>query len=201
MFRGDICPCCQITAHVDRRNRLLIGSRQVSAEGYRDATVARSGDGGRSFSSRSGIGGAGWKIDGCPLKPTAVNRDEDFVYAAVYAGGEAQPGVYFARSTDGGRIFSGYTQMHPGAPVADAPVIAARDAAVHVFWHAKLGSERRLFVRASADHGATFAPPVELPAPPGNATLPAVVNGRGTDIDVVWQQGDQIYFGRYRPAP
>lgn len=200
VFRGDVCPCCQVTAQVDPENRLLLGSRQVSAEGYRDSTVARSVDGGRTFLPRAPIGAAHWKIDGCPLKPTAVNREGEFVYAAAYAGGETQPGVYLARSTDGGASFTQYTQLHPGAAVSDAPAIAARGGAVYVFWHAKTGAAKRLFLGASADHGATFSAPLELPTPPGNASLPAVTMTRADAVSVVWQQGDQIYFGRYRPA-
>lgn len=200
VFRGDVCPCCQITAHVDAQSRLLVGSRQVTAGGFRDATVSRSDDGGRTFAPRVNIGGAHWKIEGCPLKPIAVNRDGDFVYASVYAGGEQEPGAYFARSLDGGRTFTDYLALHPGAVVSDAPAIAATGAAVHVLWHAKVGPDKRLFARSSADHGATFGPPVALPTPPGNASLPAVAMSRDGNVAAVWQQGSQVFFGRYRPA-
>jgi hypothetical protein len=199
VFGGDVCPCCQFNAHVDARGSILVGSRMVSPEGNRDAVVARSDDGGRTFASRVPIGGAHWKIDGCPLKPTAVNRQGDVVYAAVYSGGEQQPGAYFARSLDGGASFIQFTQIHPGAIVSDAPAIAARDATVTLLWQAKVGAERRLFMRESRDRGVTFGAPVEMPTPPGNATLPAVATA-GDATAIVWQQGDQVFFGRYRAS-
>ena len=196
---GDVCPCCQFNAHVDARGKILVGSRMVSPEGNRDAAVARSDDGGRSFAARVPIGGAPWKIDGCPLKPTAVNRQGDVVYAAVYSGGEREPGAYFARSLDGGASFIQFAQIHPGAAVSDAPAIAVRDATVTLLWQAKVGAERRLFMRESHDKGVTFGAPVEMPTPPGNATLPAVTTV-GDATAVVWQQGDQVFFGRYRAS-
>ncbi|NDB17518.1 MAG: exo-alpha-sialidase, partial [Gammaproteobacteria bacterium] len=68
---ADVCPCCQLTAFIDDKNRLYVGSRQVEGK-FRDSVVMVSSDGGRSFSPRQRVVGSRWEIEGCPLKATSV---------------------------------------------------------------------------------------------------------------------------------
>lgn len=191
-FPADICPCCQISAVAIDRNTLFVGARQVYGDNLRDATVARSDDGGKSFGERVRLGGKPWKINGCPLKPTAIAVDGNFVYAAAHSGAEQPAGVYFARSRDGGKSFDDFQPMHPDATVSDAPVIAVSAEKVLVAWHAKTNEGRRVYFRVSADRGATFGPVQELSAPAGTATNPAIAVAAGGTVHLVWQQGDEI---------
>ena len=73
VFPADACPCCQTTA-TTQEGRIYMGSRQVSPEGNRDSAIAISTDRGKSFQPRVRWGGASWKIEGCPLKPTALDE-------------------------------------------------------------------------------------------------------------------------------
>jgi hypothetical protein len=190
LFPADACPCCQITA-IAHDGRIYLGSRQVSANGDRDSVIAVSTDRGRSFTPRIRWGGAPWKIDGCPLKPTSLAIDGSNVYTAAYNGGASPQGAYFSRSTDGGRSFEPAVQLHPGAAVSDAPVIATLDGRVVVAWHAKAGGDRRVYLSVSHDRGRTFSAPAEIPAPPGSGITP-VIGARAGGIQLAWQQGDAI---------
>lgn len=201
LFPADVCPCCQLTAYVDATDRLFIGSRQV-ADGFRDSTVAYSTDGGRTFSPRTRIVGKRWAIDGCPLKPTTVAATGDNIFAAYYTGGEDPQGVYFVRSTDGGKTYSAPVLAHPDAKVSDAPVLTLAGNTLHLFWHAKVGDgARRLYTRASTDAGASFSAPVELPMADGAAQLPAVVGRADGSVQLVWQHGSEIRAMRWRATP
>jgi hypothetical protein len=191
LFPADVCPCCQVTAFVDAKDRIYVGSRQVDA-GYRDSTIAVSRDGGRTFGPRARIVGNRWKIDACPLKPTAIAADGDDVYAAYFTGGENPQGVYFVRSGDGGRRWSTPMPVHPGAAVSDAPVLALAGSTLHLFWHAKLDGARRIFTRASTDGGRTFGAPTEIPAPEGAAQLPAVAVRADGGVQLAWQHGSEV---------
>ena len=199
LFPADVCPCCQLTAVVDAQGKLYVGSRQVDA-GYRDSTIAVSADGGRSFSPRVRLSPNRWPIDGCPLKPTAVAADGANVYAAYYSGGENPQGVYFVRSSDGGRTFSAPLQVHPEASVSDAPVLALAGSTLHLFWHAKTSAARRVFTRSSSDAGRSFGPVTELPAPAGAAQLPVVAGRADGTVQVAWQQGTEIRTLRWPAA-
>ena len=65
-FPADICPCCQLSAVAIDREVVFVGARRVYGDNLRDATVARSDDGGRTFGERVRLGGTPWKINGCP---------------------------------------------------------------------------------------------------------------------------------------
>jgi hypothetical protein len=199
LFPADVCPCCQLTAFIDARGTLYVGSRQVDGR-YRDSAIAVSSDGGRSFSPRVRLSAKRWEIEGCPLKPTAVAAQGRNVYAAYYTGGEDPQGVYFVRSKDGGKSWSTPMIVHPDATVSDAPVVAVAGNRLHLFWHAKAGGLRRIFTRSSADGGASFGPVAEVPAPEGAAQLPSVAVHQDGSVQIAWQQGTEIRSLRWTAA-
>jgi hypothetical protein len=190
---GDVCPCCQLTTAVANDGSVYLGSRHVDTGNVRDASVSRSGDGGRSFAERVAVPGPRWQLDGCPLKPTAIATDGAHVYTAVFNGAGQPAGVYFAASHDQAKTFEAPIALHPEAAVSDSPTIAV-DAAgkVHVVWHAKVGEQRRLFTRSSEDHGRSFGPVRELATPPGQASSPVATTTRDGRVLVTWQQGEQV---------
>lgn len=187
VFPADACPCCQVTATV-ADGRIYLGSRQVDAEGRRDSTVAISSDRGKSFQPRVHWGGAHWKIEACPLKPTALAVDGSTIYAAAFDGGAQPQGASLSRSLDGGRSFEPAVALHPGAGVSDAPVVAVLAGKVVAAWHAKLeGGERHVFLATSVDRGKSFARPVDL-----GAGMYPVLAVRAGGLQLAWQQGDAI---------
>lgn len=197
LYPADVCPCCQLTAHVDADQRLWIGSRQVDGK-FRDSVVSVSTDGGRTFSPRQSVVGKRWEIEGCPLKPTSIAANGRNVWATYFNGGEDPPGVYVAQSKDAGRTWSAPQLVHPGATTSDAPVIALAGSTLHLFWHAKVGEGlRRIYTRASTDGGASFGPVVELPAPPGATQLPAVAARANGSVQIAWQQGTEVRSMRW----
>jgi len=196
---NDVCPCCQLTLAFDD-DTAYMGYRKIYADG-RDSTVARSTDGGRSFSGEGRLDLARWDIGGCPLKTTELGIDDERVYVATYTGGEDPAGVYFSRSTDGGRSFAGRRQVHSAAPYSDAPTMTVDDAGtVRIVWHAKTGGPRRLFTAVSVDGGETLSEPVELETPAGTSAYPATAF-TGNTVWVTWQQENEEVFVLSLPAP
>lgn len=200
IMQGDACPCCQMTAAFSGGS-VLIGYRHIYPDG-RDSTVARSDDGGESFSTRTRLPFEPWAIDACPLKPTALAVAGERVYAAAYTAGEKAAGIYFSRSVDGGRTFRGRQQIHPDAVIADAPELTiSPDGAVQLVWHGKTGGPRRLFYAVSEDGGRTFKPVRELASPPGSSAFPASAVAADGRQFVVWQQeGEEVYVTSIKSA-
>jgi hypothetical protein len=139
------------------------------------------------------IGGAPWRIEGCPLKPTVVAAQDDRVLAAAHNGAEEPAAVLLSRSADGGRSFSSLGPVHPGAAVSDAPSIATNGRVVLLAWHAKLDGPRRVFHRLYDLSGNPLSPVREIAAQPGPAQSPAVAVRPDGDFQIAWQQGTRIW--------
>ncbi len=198
-----VCPCCQLTVAFGG-DAMFLGYRRIYADG-RDSTVARSNDAGRTFASEGRLPFGQWKIDGCPLKPTELAVDGARVYAASYTGGLEPAGVYFARSTDGGRTFAGSRLVHPGAPYSDAPeMTVGPDGLLRIVWQAKAdvktGGPRRLYTAQSGDQGEALSAPVEIPTPPGNSAYPASAVAPDGTVHVTWEQEGERVFVTHLPG-
>ncbi len=193
VYATDVCPCCQLAAATSG-DRVLLGTRHTYDGGFRDSAVGVAPGPTAPFGEVVRVGEGQWKIEGCPLKRTAIAADGNNVYTAVYTGGRDPAGVYFSRSTDGGASFKPAVEMHPGAAVSDGPTIAAApDGAVFVAWHGKTDAGRRVFLRASTDHGVSFSPVVELASPAGTSAYPEFDVAPDGSAWLAWQQDQQVY--------
>ena len=196
----DVCPCCQLNIAFDAQSNLYIGSRRVTSDGQRNATVTTLTTRPGAPHERVAIGGKPWKIDGCPLKPTVVAVNGSHVYAAVFNGGETPAGVYFSTSENGGATFGPAQNVHPDAAVADAPAIALAGKGAVLAWHAKTAGVRRLYWRRVAANGA-LGPIGELPLAEGAAQNPALATRNDGRTQIVWQQKDRIFTTTLPDSP
>lgn len=194
----DVCPCCQITLAFDERSNVYLGSRQITARGTRNSTVARAVAGSGVHDRPVPTGGKEWRLDGCPLKPTAVAVQGNRVYTAAFNGAETPAGVYFSMSADGGQQFGAATLVHPEATVSDAPAMVVTSGQAVLAWHAKTTGPRRVFWR-SATRDGQLGPVQELEAPPGTAQHPALAARPDGRVQIVWQHGEQILTRSIEP--
>lgn len=196
VFGAIACPCCQLWVTFSPDSKPYLSLRRVGADGSRDSAVARSEDKGKSYSEPVPVTTAKWMINGCPLKPTAMAVDrQGRLFAVYYTAGDKPAGVYFAVSEDGGKTFAPHQLLHPEAKVSDHPGVAVGpDDSVYVFWDARVGEERRVYMKVSTDHGKSFGPAIEFGAPEGSATYPSVAVGKDGVAYVAWQQNDRIMF-------
>lgn len=105
---GDVCECCRTSLQVDSRGRLYLSYRTVPPTGplYRDISVARSDDGGKTFTSRI-VHHDGWEINACPVAGPSLSIDSsDRLTVVWYTGGGKRPGLHYAVSLDGGESFT-----------------------------------------------------------------------------------------------
>jgi hypothetical protein len=96
---GAVCECCQPTVAADAKGALAVMWRN-SLSGARDMYLARSDDGGRSFSQALKLGTGTWPLRACPMDGGGIAVDggrvatawrrEDVVYAAE-PGAEEKP--------------------------------------------------------------------------------------------------------------
>lgn len=201
VYADRVCPCCQLTAAAGAGERLYLGSREATADGFRDSTVARSDDGGRTFGPRVRLGSDRWSINGCPLKPTVVAADGRHVYAAGFSGATDPGGVRFAASADHGERFGSFTAVHPEAAVSDAPsLVALGRGRLALAWHGKLPAPaggppavRQVFLRLGRAHGARWDAVTPLSNGEREAGYPVLAAGQRGQLIALWVEGDRIW--------
>jgi hypothetical protein len=201
LFRDGICGCCQTEAAFLPGGALLLSWRHVYANGARETVVAKSVDGGKTYSAPVRLTQKDWIIEACPHKPAAIAFDKQGrIFATWYTEAEKPGGAYFTVSADGGKTYAAPQPLHPNAKVWDHSQIAiAPDNSLRVVWDAKVGEERKLFTRVSTDHGKTLGSITEIETPAGNAAFPSIAIGASGAIHLAWQQDNQVMF-RTLPA-
>lgn len=112
---SDVCECCRTALQIDREGRLFLSYRTVPPVGpmNRDILIARSEDGGKSFTPVT-VSADGWELNGCPVVGPGLSLDDRGILTVVwFLGGGARPGLYYATSTDHGRTFSPRRLLDP----------------------------------------------------------------------------------------
>ncbi len=68
-----------------------------------------------------------------------------------------------------------------------------------IAWHGKTSGGKRVFWRTATRGGRSLGPVQELQAPPGTAQSAALATRPDGQVQVVWQQDDQIYTAALQP--
>ena len=193
--RDVVCPCCQLVADFVSDEAVLVSYRHVFDDGSRDSVVLRSTDNGQTWPELARLPIDPWYIGGCPLKPTDMAVNENFVYSVSFSAGPEHQGVWFSRSRNGALDFEEAIPMHLASKYSDAPVITVTESGVvRVVWHSRegRGSPYRLYMSESYDHGETFSAPWQLPTPEGNSRFPVIATDADGTSHVAWEQGVRI---------
>jgi hypothetical protein len=142
-----VCPCCR-TAMTSGGGVLYVAWR-TATDDIRDIALARSEDGGRSFSAPARVHPDGWRIAGCPHAGPALAVDgAGRLHAAWYTGRDGGPGLYRAVSSDGGRSFSAPLPVLTDAWVPPSLAKLATDAqgTVWLAWEDRRTEDARVHV-------------------------------------------------------
>ena len=83
---NDQCPCCQVSAVASGQSSLFVSARHITGDNIRTPTVMHSSDNGASFGAPAETGGAPWRLEGCPLKLTAMATTPDTIHSLVHNG-------------------------------------------------------------------------------------------------------------------
>ena len=133
-----------------------------STSGNPDIFIAKSTDGGETFSTPENIS----NNNGFSLLPQiAVNGDN--VYVVWNDDTDGFDEIFIAKSTDGGETFSTPENISEGnlsnnASFSYQPSIAVNDDNVYVVWHEDPLGKRIIFVAKSNDGGETFGEPENI---------------------------------------
>jgi len=170
MVAANVCFCCK-TAIVSRGREVYVAWRHLFDGGIRDIAVARSSDGGATFSAPVRVSPDNWKIDACSDDGPAMAVDANDALHIVWPTMVHEPAgdriaIFEAESTNGGATFTPRRRVDTGVASAAHPRIAIGPAGAAVVWDELAEGERRGWMRIADGR------PVSLSA--AAATYPAI---------------------------
>jgi hypothetical protein len=149
---ANVCFCCK-TAIVTHGRDVYVAWRHLFGGSIRDIAVARSADGGATFSAPVRVSADNWKIDACPDDGPAMAVDASGVLHIVWptmvhdtAGDRIA--IFEAESADAGATFTPRRRVDTATASAAHPRIAIGPAGPAVVWDELAEGERRAWMRA-----------------------------------------------------
>ncbi len=158
----EACVCCRTAMASATDGTLYVVWRKVYPGNIRETVIARSTDGGTTFTSPVIVGNDRWAFNGCPHRPASIGVDnQGRVYVAWYTEGPNEvPGVYVATSDDKGQTFTSRKKLNTSkGTFPDHPQLAVDGMGrVLMVWEEQSPVRLEVVMRYSSDRGETFGP-------------------------------------------
>jgi hypothetical protein len=168
----ETCQCCRTSLVVAADGTVYLAWRHIFPGMERDMAIARSTDGGRTFSAPSRIHADAWSVEACPHSGPSLAIDAaGTLHIGWYTGEESRAGLYYARSADG-TTFSAPQALVQGVGVSQIKLSGNGSAKVLVAWEDKHDQTVRI-----GETGTNGVVPID--ALHAGSSLPALTTGPG----------------------
>jgi hypothetical protein len=186
----ETCVCCRVSVAAGPGAAAAVLWRKVFPGDVRDMAVARSGDGGRSFTPSRLVHADGWRITGCPHRGGSVATDAaGRVYAAWYTEArDDQPRLLLAIDRGGGGFAAPRRLDIASGTIPDRLRLAVDPAGrLAAVWEDATAVRRRILLRHSTDGGQTLSA-VRVLSSAIKAQAPDVAVAPGGGFVAVWHE-------------
>jgi hypothetical protein len=178
----NTCVCCRTSMTSSPDGTLYVAWRKILPGDLRETVVARSTDGGRTFTAPVIVGHDKWVFPGCPHRPASVGTDrQGRLYVVWYTeGSDETPSIYLAYSDDRGETFSPKQKLNLSkGTFPDHPQMAVDpDGRLVIVWEEQSPVRREVVVSVSLDRGRSFSAPQKINDKKGQ-TPSVSVNAQG----------------------
>lgn len=162
----NTCVCCRTSLTTGQDGTLYVAWRKIFPGDIRETVVARSTDGGNTFSSPMIVGQDRWVFPGCPHRPASIGTDRlGRLYVVWYTEGvEEIPSVFLAYSDDRGNTFSPKQKLNVSkGTFPDHPQMAVDpEGRIVIVWEEQSPVRREVVMSVSLDRGQSFSVPQKL---------------------------------------
>jgi len=184
------CQCCRLDTAIAPDNTPVITWRHVFDGGIRDHGLVKFSDWNTPGDTHR-LGRDNWKIDACPHHGPGLSISDSGIYHAVwFSGSPANPGLFYAYSTDSGRHFS--APVNFAKEGAGHPHLLALGSRVNVVWQEFDGANNVIKLMKSADDGKTWSKPEVIAQTAKSGDQPFLVND-GQKTYLSWKMQQQDY--------
>jgi hypothetical protein len=178
----NTCVCCRTSLTTGQDGTLYVAWRKIFPGDIRETVVARSTDGGNTFSSPVIVGQDRWVFSGCPHRPASIGTDRlGRLYVVWYTEGVDEiPTVFLAYSDDRGNTFSPKQKLNVSkGTFPDHPQMAVDpEGRIVIVWEEQSPVRREVVMSVSLDRGQTFSTPQKLNEKKGQ-TPSLSINAKG----------------------
>lgn len=190
-LKDNICECCRMSFAFDGSGEASLLFRDLMDGGIRDHSLAQ-GVGDPDTSRIHRVTFDDWKIDACPHHGPSFWIDESDVYHIAWftAGERSGLGVFYARSTDGGRTFSKPSPL--GTEAATHPFVLGVGSQTYLVWKEADGRESTIRLQASSDGGESWSSATTVAKGAPGPDHPLLVSN-GRDVFLSWFTKDAGY--------
>lgn len=185
----ETCVCCRTAVAVAPDGTIYTAWRKIFGD-IKETVVARSVDGGATFSAPVIVGHDRWAYPSCPHRPASLGVDrKGRLYVAWYTEGEDEtPAVYVAYSDDHGHTFSQKRMLNSSkGTFPDHPQLAVDSSGrVVALWEELSPVRREVVMSYSLDGGRTFSAPKKLNEKKGES--PSLAANAAGQIVLAWKE-------------
>ena len=157
----QLCECCRLGVTLKGPRQPVILFRNIFA-GERDHAVLAF-DTATTPGAVSRVSEDHWAIDACPHHgPSLAVGPTGTHHAAWFSGGGVRKGLFYGRSTDGGRTFSAPASIGAAGRQPTRPYVLTAGGSVWLAWKEFDGERASVQVMQSKDDGRTWSTPRQV---------------------------------------
>jgi hypothetical protein len=192
-LKDHVCECCRLSFAFDADGEAALLFRDVLDAEIRDHSLAQGVEGPEPPRIHR-VTFDDWKINACPHHGPSFWVDGQGTYHIAWftAGERSGTGVFYSRSTDGGRHFEAPTPVGNTDRGASHPFVLGIGRDVYLAWLEGDGQESAIRLQKSTDGGQSWTSPVTVAKGSPGADHPwLVTNGR--EVFLSWFAKDSGY--------
>lgn len=190
--QDNTCECCRVAVAFAGPGRPVVAFRNVFGGTVRDHAVTTFLDP-QTPGPIYRVSVDDWKTDVCPHQgPSLAIAPDGSYHVAWFTNGGVRKGLFYARSTDGGRTFSAPTPVGDAERNPSRAYLLAVGDALWLAWKEFDGERTTVAAMASRDAGRTWSSPRIL-AQTGDASDHPLLVADGKQVFLSWQTRAEGY--------
>jgi hypothetical protein len=177
--KDNTCECCRLGIAFAGAGRPVVLFRNIFGESVRDHAVTTFADAATPGPIYR-VSVDDWGIDVCPHHGPSLSLGDGGTYHVTwFTEGRARQGLFYARSTDGGRTFSSPMPIGLADRGPSRPFVLAATGTVWMVWKEFDGEQTTVNLMASRDDGKSWSAPKALAQTSDASDHPLLVSDGG----------------------